>query len=103
MWLIDQLAEQHILQAMDRGEFDELPGTGRPLQFDEDPLIPEPLRAGYRLLKNAGYLPPELQTLREIRNVEALLARIADPDARDQTCDACVSSRSALPRVAGEG
>ena len=34
------------------------------------------LRAGYRLLKNAGFLPPELALRREIRQVEELLLQV---------------------------
>ena len=82
MYLIDQLAERHILQARDRGEFDELPGKGKPLVLEDDSLVPEELRAGYRLLKNAGYLPPELQLHNEIHAVEQLLASIEDHDER---------------------
>jgi len=63
MWLIHQLAERQILAAIERGELDDLPGAGRPLDLDDDRLIPEHLRAGYRLLRNAGYLPPQLQAL----------------------------------------
>jgi len=85
MWLIDQIAEQHILHAIERGELDDLPGKGRPLDLDDDRLIPEHLRAGYRLLKNAGYLPPEVATLREIRDTEALLARVTNQDEHDRT------------------
>lgn len=86
MWLLlDQLAEQHILQAIKRGEFDDLPGAGKPLNLDDDYLVPEHLRAGYRLFKNAGYLPPELQDLREIREAETLLAHLTDPDEQERT------------------
>jgi len=84
MWLIDQIAEQHIRDAIERGELDDLPGAGRPLELDDDRLIPEHLRAGYRLLKNAGYLPPELQALQEIRDVEALLQHVTDPGEQGQ-------------------
>lgn len=71
MLLIDQIAEQRIAEARERGEFDDLPGMGRPLQLEDDRLIPEELRAGYRLLKNAGYIPPEAETLREIEQLQA--------------------------------
>jgi len=74
MWLIDELAEARIADARERGAFDDLPGTGRPLLLDDDVLVPEELRVGYRLLKNAGYLPPELELRREIADVEQLLA-----------------------------
>ena len=57
MWLLDQWAERHIIDAQSKGEFDNLPGTGEPLTLDDDSHVPPELRAGYRLLKNAGCLP----------------------------------------------
>lgn len=75
MSLLDRLADAHIEAAAERGEFDDLPGTGQPLPADEAAHVPEHLRAGYRLLKNAGYVPPEIETRRELREVEDLLAR----------------------------
>ena len=80
MDLIDRLAEQHIQAAIDRGELRGLPGEGRPLPQEDLSMVPEHLRAGYRLLKNAGYLPPEVVALREIKDAEALLARIRSPE-----------------------
>lgn len=65
MWLLDQWAERHILNAQQTGEFDNLPGSGEPLLLDDDSHIPAELRAGYRLLKNAGCLPPELEYRKE--------------------------------------
>ncbi len=65
MWLLDQWAERHILDAQTKGEFDNLPGSGEPLTLDDDSHVPAELRAGYRLLKNAGCLPPELEQRRE--------------------------------------
>ncbi len=82
MWLIDRLAEVRIEEAREAGAFDDLPGTGRPLALEDDALVPESLRVGYRLLKNAGFLPPELQLQREIRDAEALLAQVQDGDER---------------------
>lgn len=75
MSLLDRLADAHIEAAVERGEFDDLPGAGRPLPADDAALVPEHLRAGYRLLKNAGYVPPEIETRRELRAVEDLLAQ----------------------------
>ncbi|QJT82918.1 DUF1992 domain-containing protein [Kosakonia sp. MUSA4] len=65
MWLLDQWAERHILDAQNKGEFDNLPGLGEPLTLDDDSHVPPELRTGYRLLKNAGCLPPELEYRRE--------------------------------------
>lgn len=78
MFLIDQIAEARIREAAERGEFEGLPGAGKSLELDDDRLVPEELRVGYRLLKNAGYLPPELELRREIQGMEELLASIAD-------------------------
>jgi hypothetical protein len=82
MNLIDRIAEQHIQEAIERGEFDNLPNAGQALELDDDALIPAELRAAYRLLKNAGFLPPELQLRQEINAAEALLLHIDEPDER---------------------
>ncbi|WHP31706.1 DUF1992 domain-containing protein [Trabulsiella odontotermitis] len=84
MWLLDQWAERHILDAQKSGEFDNLPGTGEPLQLDDDAHIPEELRAGYRLLKNAGCLPPELAQRKEALELRDLLQSVRQDDPRYQ-------------------
>lgn len=76
MWLLDQWAERHILDAQKKGEFEHLPGTGKPLVLDDDSHVPSELRAGFRLLKNAGCLPPELEYRKEAIALADLLARI---------------------------
>jgi hypothetical protein len=73
MQSFDAIAERRIREAQDRGDFDNLPGSGAPLALDDDPLVPEDLRVAYRLLRNAGFIPPELAPHREIRDLEQLL------------------------------
>ncbi|QIE97551.1 DUF1992 domain-containing protein [Pantoea stewartii] len=87
MWLIDQLAEQHIKAAQEKGELSDLPGEGAPLNLEDDSQVPPDLRAGYRLLKNAGFLPPELELRREALQVSDLLQHLDpdDPEALIQT------------------
>ncbi|MCB1824006.1 MAG: DUF1992 domain-containing protein [Candidatus Competibacteraceae bacterium] len=77
---IDQIAEARIHEAIERGELSGLPGEGRPLRLDDDSAIPEELRAAYRLLKNAGFLPPELQLRKELREAEQLLQQLPDSE-----------------------
>ncbi|PKH18752.1 hypothetical protein CIG19_20880 [Enterobacterales bacterium CwR94] len=72
MWLIDELVEQHIARAQRKGDFDNLPGQGKKLELEDDSHIPEQLRTGYRLLKNSGFLPPEL----ELRNEAVVLSNL---------------------------
>ena len=77
---LDALVERRIEAAIARGEFDNLPGAGKPLQFDDDPLLPEELRVAYRVLKNSGYVPPEVAQLAEINQ---LLGAVARGDLRE--------------------
>ncbi|MFK3705966.1 uncharacterized protein DUF1992 [Raoultella sp. BIGb0138] len=80
MWLLDQWAERHILDAQSKGDFDDLPGRGEPLTLDDDLNIPPELRAGYRLLKNAGCLPPELEQRKEAVALVDLLKAVRPDD-----------------------
>ncbi|EPO7808901.1 DUF1992 domain-containing protein [Enterobacter hormaechei] len=82
MWLLDQWAERHICDAQNKGEFENLPGSGEPLILDDDSHIPPELRAGYCLLKNAGCLPPELQQRNEAVELADLLKGIHKNDPR---------------------
>jgi hypothetical protein len=75
---IERLAEERIREAMDRGEFDNLPGRGEPLELENDSHLPEDLRLAYKILRNADCLPPELQLRKEIHTTQQLLAGITD-------------------------
>ena len=80
--LFDALAEARIEEAMREGAFDDLPGAGRPLDLDDDRFVPEELRAAYRILKNAGFVPPEVAARRDAAALAALVAALEDDDAR---------------------
>lgn len=82
MLVLDVIVEKRIREAQERGEFDDLPGAGAPLEPEDNALVPEELRPAYRILRNSGFLPPELQIYREIRDVEQLLQRVADDGER---------------------
>ena len=77
----DAVAEERIQEAMRKGAFDNLPGAGRPLEFDDDLLVPPELRVANRILKNAGCIPPELEERREMAEIEASLPSL-DEEAR---------------------
>ena len=66
-------AERRIQEAQKEGAFDHLPGEGRPLNLEDDSAVPAELRMAYKVLKNAGYLPPELEDRREINTILDLL------------------------------
>jgi len=80
--LLDAIADAKIAAAIAAGELANLPGAGRPLDLDDDPLVPEHLRAAYRILKNAGFVPPELAERRERVELARLIATINDDGER---------------------
>ena len=58
--------EEKIKESIAAGEFDNLPGKGKPLDLDAYFAIPEHLRMGYSILKNADVIPEEMELLRQI-------------------------------------
>ena len=82
MFLLEIIAEEKIREAIAKGEFANLPGAGKPLRLEDDSMVPEDLRIAYKILKNAGCLPPELELRREILTLRDLLRTIEDEDAK---------------------
>ena len=64
--------------------FDNLALKGQPIPFDDLSAVPEELRMGYKILKNAGYLPEELQLKEEIVTLKELLRSGLDPNDSKQ-------------------
>ena len=77
MWqlmdIFNQIAERKILEAIERGEFNNLSNHGQKLDLRSDPFIPPELQLGYKLLKNAGMIPEELVLNQEIQSLRGLL------------------------------
>ena len=84
MLALDLLAERKIAEALARGELQNLPGEGCPLDLTDDPMVPEELRIAYRILKNAGYIPPEVESLNELRELERMLDDVPEGEVRRQ-------------------
>ena len=80
--LFQRLAEQRILEAQRKGEFDDLPGKGQPLELEDLSSVPDELRIGYIVLKNAHVLPPEAELLKDIHILEDLLKHVEDEGER---------------------
>ena len=77
-----RIAEEKILEAQRRGDFDDLPGKGQPLGLEDLSWVPEDLRLAYHVLKNAHVLPPEVELLKDIRTLEDLLRHVEDGEER---------------------
>lgn len=58
MWLLDQWAERHIIEAQRKGEFDNLPGRGEPLILDDDSHVPAETSCGLSLTQECGLSSP---------------------------------------------
>lgn len=76
--IYEKIAEERIREAIERGEFDNLPGKGKPVVLENDSHIAPELRIAYKILKNAGCLPPEMELRKEIQTTEELLSGMKD-------------------------
>lgn len=82
MDIFSKIAEQRIREAIENGELDNLEGRGEPIFFEDEIWIPEDLRMAYRVLKNAGCIPPELELRKEVLNLRELISTIDDNKER---------------------
>ncbi len=78
MEIFARIAEERIREAMKNGDFENLPGRGKPLKLDEDVHIPSDLRMAYKILKNSGYVPEEIELQRQINSTRDLLKHCTD-------------------------
>src|ERR1041384_2585029 len=82
MHAIAWIAEQRIREAIDQGFFEDSPYRGRRPPRGEDEPIPPELRMAFKVLKDAGCLPPEVELRREVASLSDLLDTIVDPAER---------------------
>jgi DnaJ-like protein len=78
----EKIAERKIREAIQNGEFDNLLNSGKPIDLDEDSIIPQELRMAYRVLKNSGCLPPELDLRNEIISLRSIINSLDDDKER---------------------
>jgi hypothetical protein len=84
MDIFSSIAEQKIAEAMKNGEFDNLPGKGKPVPPDDMSHVPEELRIGYKVLKNAGIVPEEVHLNKEIVSLERLILFCRDDEEKKE-------------------
>jgi len=99
--------ERQIREAMERGEFDNLPGKGKPLDLTPNPYAPDREMA-FKVLKDAGYAPEWIELDKAIRErlerARAILARSwARHQARVGQLAGCCDGRAAAERKASLG
>ncbi|MCL6585872.1 MAG: DUF1992 domain-containing protein [Anoxybacillus sp.] len=84
MDIIWKIADEKIREAMKDGAFNDLPGFGKPLDIDDLSHIPEELRIGYLMLKNAGYVSEATDLKKELMTIEDLLRCCEDEKEKER-------------------
>src|SRR5262245_48230390 len=84
MDFLRKIADDRIRAAQDEGVFDNLPGKGKPLNLEDESGIPEDMRLTFKILKNAGCLPIEMEVRKEIYNIRKLLNAAIDEETRKE-------------------
>jgi Domain of unknown function (DUF1992) len=76
----DRIVEAIIQDAMERGEFEDLPGKGKPIDLTGYFDTPEEVRLAHSILKNAGMAPREVDLLKEIGELRQILSALLDEE-----------------------
>jgi hypothetical protein len=76
--MFERIVEAIIQEAMERGEFDNLPGKGKPIDLTEYFETPEEVRLAHSVLKNAGMTSREVELLREIAELKQVQGALLD-------------------------
>lgn len=87
------VAERKIKNAIDAGEFDDVPGMGEPVDLTIDPFTPVHLRIAHKVLKNARSLPEWLQLEKEIQQ-----ETLAAPVGRERSLTALALAKNTASR-----
>lgn len=77
---IEKHIDNMIKAAIDRGEFKNLEGEGRPINLDDYFATPEDLRMGYSVLKSNQIVPEEVDRLKEIGELREQLQACSEEE-----------------------
>lgn len=76
--------DQAIREAFERGDFEHLPGKGKPLDLEDNPYTPADLRLAFKMLKDAGATPDWIEEAKLIRSERDAIAAWLGPEVRRQ-------------------
>ena len=79
---IEKFIDEQIKRAIAAGEFDNLPGKGKPIDLSAYFETPEDLRMAYSILKSNNFVPEEVEMLREIEALKKRLEASADEEQK---------------------
>ena len=81
---IESAIEQKIREAIERGDFDNLSGEGKPIDLDAYFNTPEDLRMAFSILKSNEFVPEEVEIFKEIATLKEKLSETMDEAERDR-------------------
>jgi DnaJ homologue, subfamily C, member 28, conserved domain len=67
---LESAIEDKIREAIERGDFDDLEGKGKPLDLDPYFATPEDRRLAYSILKSNQFVPAEVEIMKEISRLK---------------------------------
>lgn len=76
------MAEEKILEAIRNHDPESLSCKGKPIEFENLTYVPKDRRVGYKILKNAGFLPVEMELKKEIYNLEKKIDGCTDQSTK---------------------
>jgi hypothetical protein len=80
--LVEDHIGRHLAESEKAGELQAAPSFGKPLDYGDGYFeTPEDLRMGYKILKDGGYVPPEVELMQEIEALRGTLE--SNPAAAD--------------------
>ena len=80
---IEKFIDEQVRRAIEAGEFDNLPGKGKPIDLRAYFETPEDLRLAYSILKSNNFVPEEVELLKEIEALKTRLASSSDDEQKD--------------------
>ncbi len=92
----ENAVDKQIREAIERGDFDNLSGNGKPLDLNFNPFVPEEMRQAFRILENAGVAPDWIEQDKEIRAEKRALEEMIRDQAQWQR-ERAARSRSHSP------
>ncbi|MGE5398362.1 MAG: DnaJ family domain-containing protein [Chitinophagales bacterium] len=72
---VEDLVEERIRKAREKGDFDNLAGKGKPINLEENPMEPADMRMANKILKDAGFAPYWIQLGNDIDAAQEQLWR----------------------------
>jgi hypothetical protein len=81
---MDKFIDEQIRKAIEAGEFNNLPGKGKPIDLSAYFETPEDLRIAYSMLKSNNFVPEEVEVLKDINELKERLSACSDENEKSK-------------------